>query len=240
MPAHVSGTMHATITSPASTAHPSAATFPPTELPAAAAPMAPSLALSPEKRYIPPAAVKSSWMGKPLLQITAHHLGEEYLLILELLCQLETAYGFKTSTVSFQGAGGKKAPPKPKELADWVKDGRGRRLKPEVYDATVMEKSWWSYWLAIQPEWRGSARPLATTPPSDLPPEPEHWGPLVAPGPNGMLGIVACLYWWGCTVKGVMVDKIKNSGTVPAWEAAVADVTYVLRGLLHAMSLPSS
>ncbi|KAF7970434.1 hypothetical protein HWV62_23909 [Athelia sp. TMB] len=191
---------------------------------------------SPLKRYIPSPATKSSWLAGPLLQITAQGLGDKYSRVLDLLCKLETAYGFKKSASSFQRADGVKIV-KPRALADWVRDGRGRRLKPEVKDIPAMETAWWSYWVSIQPTWRGNKRPLSTTQPSNLSPAQARWGPLVCPGPNGVLGPVACLYWWGCSVKGITPDVDKTrGGTLEEWETALADVTYVLEGLVHAAS----
>ncbi|KAF7966208.1 hypothetical protein HWV62_39670 [Athelia sp. TMB] len=194
-----------------------------------------ALSFAPEKRYIPSAAVKASWLGAPLLQISGQSIGDGYLHVLDLLCKVEASYKFKKLTTSFQRADGKKVLNKPQELADWVRDGRGRRLKPLVKDAEVMEKAWWDYWLAIQPTWRGIARPLATTPYSDLPPGLDCWDPLTCPGPNGLLGVVMCLYWWGCTAKGITPDIAEDKrGTVEGWESAVTEVTYVLQGILHA------
>ncbi|KAF7970504.1 hypothetical protein HWV62_23825 [Athelia sp. TMB] len=187
------------------------------------------------KRYIPPTSVKSSWLGAPLLEITAHNLGAGYSQALDLLCKLEIVYGLKSSTASFQSPRGKKVPlpPKPAVLHTWVKDGRGRLLKPEVTDAAIMSKSWWKYWLALQPSWRGTAIPLSIVPVDELPHDRSHWGSLVLPGINGMLGIVACLYWWGCTATGITLKDVNDRGSLEDWEAAVSDVTYVLQGLLR-------
>ncbi|KAF7969170.1 hypothetical protein HWV62_28178 [Athelia sp. TMB] len=207
----------------------------------AALPTPPQIS-APSKRYMPSVTVKSSWLGAPLLQITAQTLGEEYTHVLDLLCKLETAYGLKTTAGSFQAARGGKMPLKPKWLADWVKDGRGRNLKPEVLDVPAMEQSWWKYWLALQPTWRGDTPPLLAPNISDLSPSQMNWGPLVFPGLNGMLGIVACLYWWGRTTLGLTSKSVPEDkrGTLQGWRAAVSDTAYVLEALLCAAKEPQS
>lgn len=59
-------------------------------------------------------------------------------------------------------------------------------------------------------------------------------GLLIAPGANGMLGVVACLYWWGKSVlqkveNGIVLDE----GSVEDWEEAVADVQWVIEALIR-------
>lgn len=63
--------------------------------------------------YIPSAAVKASWLGPPIFEIFAHGLSKEYSEALNLLCKLETAYGFKVSSKPLQSINkhcGKKEP----------------------------------------------------------------------------------------------------------------------------------
>ena len=66
----------------------------------------------------------------------------------------------------------------------------------------------------------------------------DDWTKLKAPGANGMLGIVACLYWWGKAVQGLEdVGVVKRAGSGNGWTEATEDVTWVLKGLLaHAKS----
>jgi hypothetical protein len=56
---------------------------------------------------------------------------------------------------------------------------------------------------------------------------------LYAPGVNGMLGPVACLYWWSLAVLGEDESSVEVNGPVAVWTEAVKDVTWVLEGLIR-------
>jgi hypothetical protein len=53
-----------------------------------------------------------------------------------------------------------------------------------------------------------------------------EWGVLFQWGINGVLSIVAALYFWGCAV----IDAA-NSELTRAWEAEVQDVGWLLEGM---------
>jgi hypothetical protein len=55
------------------------------------------------------------------------------------------------------------------------------------------------------------------------------WHRLIAPGRNGWLSVVACLYWWGCTIGG------DEGNTKTGFEEAVKDTIYMMEGLLFHM-----
>lgn len=56
------------------------------------------------------------------------------------------------------------------------------------------------------------------------------WDNFSKPGPNGMLSILACLKWW--FDKEVLLGIEVTDG----WVEAVADLIWVLRGLIEAAS----
>ena len=59
------------------------------------------------------------------------------------------------------------------------------------------------------------------------------WDGLIAPGVNGMLGVITCLYWWGKTVQGLKdVGVVKRGGNVEEWTEAFLDVIWVLKSLI--------
>jgi hypothetical protein len=52
-----------------------------------------------------------------------------------------------------------------------------------------------------------------------------EWGPLYQWGVNGMLSLVASLFFWGCAVR-------QSDGEIYSlWEKAVLDVGWMLEGL---------
>ncbi|KAJ7509962.1 hypothetical protein B0H11DRAFT_1701782, partial [Mycena galericulata] len=158
-----------------------------------------------------------AWFSNALTQISRQALGPEYKALLEEYIALERGYSFET--------GGRLSPKgRPAQVLDWIRDGRGRNksvvaiAKVDVFEQKWWD--WWDWWGRMQPAWRGrdaKGRPVV----SDE--YREDWGGLVAPGPNGLLSVVAALYWWGCT------EKSKG------WEAAVADTLWVMQGLQNAV-----
>lgn len=168
-----------------------------------------------------PSADVPDWLRKPLAEIAKISLGAKYNTLLGLLCQLERAYQFHNKTRGY---------PKnrrPQLLNDWVTDGRGRSSTPVVSNVAVFAERWWVWWSTLQPSWRGSGRPFTRLE------NQSEWGLLVAPGANGMLGVVACLYWWGKSVlKEVDEGLVQVAGGVDDWQDAVAEVHWVLQALI--------
>ncbi|KZP10388.1 hypothetical protein FIBSPDRAFT_758443 [Athelia psychrophila] len=182
----------------------------------------------PVQRFVPPLSVHATWLQLPLEQISLCELGPEFSRSLGMLCVLEAAYNFVNKTRGFAAKG------RPAQLDAWVRSGRGSKGKapPHVSSASTFAVAWWEWWLALQPEWRGSARPLFRGPFG------EDWEVLATPGANAMLGALACLYWWGCNVQGVASEApVVDVGGVEEWLDAVEDMNYVLEGLIkHAQS----
>lgn len=172
--------------------------------------------------FVQPPFVSASWLQLPLQQITACDLGHRFAHTLDRLCELEYTYDLVNKTRGFSAKG------RPAQLDAWIRLGRGSRTKvpQHVVDATKFAKVWWEWWLSLQPEWRGSSRPLSRV-------YGGSWEPLLMPGANAMLGPVACLYWWGRTAKGFALDSpVVDIGSVEGWEDAVEDVNFVLEGLI--------
>ncbi|KAJ7068439.1 hypothetical protein C8F01DRAFT_978281, partial [Mycena amicta] len=78
---------------------------------------------------------------------------------------------------------------RPEELAWWI--GRGRNGTPDITDAKKFGQATKGWWHAINPAWRRSK--------DDGKLERRNEGPWVElewPGPNGFLGVLACLRWY--------------------------------------------
>ncbi|KAF9037320.1 hypothetical protein BDZ89DRAFT_946200 [Hymenopellis radicata] len=121
---------------------------------------------------------------------------------------------------------------RPAALTQWVNI---RRVKPIVIAPKELKKfagDFWRWWVYVQPDWRevaGLDGPLTEEHRPD--PAGRDWGELrLAKGRNGIASVIACLHWWGrhhTLTKG-------PHGLAKQWGEAVADVTYVLEGLLAA------
>lgn len=80
---------------------------------------------------------------------------------------------------------------------------------------------WSAWWKLMQPDWREESNDSGW----------EHgmygddWGSLRVGSPNGWLGVVACLFWWGTAV-GKMENKERAM-----WAEAVTDTRWMIDGL---------
>ncbi|KAJ7800232.1 hypothetical protein B0H14DRAFT_2304155, partial [Mycena olivaceomarginata] len=98
---------------------------------------------------------------------------------------------------------------RPKEVKDWV--SRGRNHTPTIAAADAFGKGWWAWWIDINPDWRGSERPLSR--------EGDSWERMDLYGINAFLNVLMALKWWR--------DAMREAS--PDWEEAVAEVTWVLQ-----------
>ncbi|KAJ7797395.1 hypothetical protein B0H14DRAFT_2619008 [Mycena olivaceomarginata] len=106
---------------------------------------------------------------------------------------------------------GHPAKKRPKEVKDWV--SRARNHTPVIDDAESLGKSWWAWWIDINPGWRRQTRPLL-----------RGTGPLESLdlyGQKGFLNVLMVLKWWRDTM----------SIASPDWEQGIAEVTWVLQQL---------
>ncbi|KAF8209818.1 hypothetical protein K438DRAFT_1473403, partial [Mycena galopus ATCC 62051] len=97
---------------------------------------------------------------------------------------------------------------RPKEVKDWV--SRAGNHTPKITDPTAFGTTWWGWWVDINPEWRGSTRPMKC---GEGP-----WDCMNIHGQKGSLNILMALRWW----------RDAMSSTSPDWETAIDDVTWAL------------
>ncbi|KAJ6503159.1 hypothetical protein C8R47DRAFT_968874 [Mycena vitilis] len=162
-----------------------------------------------------------AWMLHAFGELTREPIGQLFATLVTAWVELERSYSFAFGTATL------KATHRPAEVKKWIADARGKTLA--VVPITNMGKfveSWWKWWTVLQPSWRGSARGQREGLPAAAP--DADWSQLVVPGQNGLLTVMATLYWWGCAEKGTGMAE-RSQG----WEEAARDVLSVLNGLRH-------
>jgi hypothetical protein len=93
---------------------------------------------------------------------------------------------------------------------------------------------WWTWWIGLQPPWRRSTCQRLSVNDRVLP-DNADWEALWTSGQNGLLSVVATLYWWGFAEKGA------GTGTASAdWANAVANTTWVMRAIGTSPAAPHS
>ncbi|KAJ7184013.1 hypothetical protein B0H12DRAFT_970923, partial [Mycena haematopus] len=164
-------------------------------------------------------AEAAQWFHDAFAEVSRQALGPQYEEILRAFIKLEKSHGW-----ALQGGHLKTNVPRPKQVSDWVKDGRGRRAKVKapmpITDIAAFAKKWWAWWSDLQPAWRGAWRGRGTA--EQAVPENADWGPLAVWGQNGLLSVVAAMYWWGCAE-----EKIGLSTRSVEWEEAAADLIWI-------------
>ncbi|KAJ6479198.1 hypothetical protein C8R47DRAFT_983627 [Mycena vitilis] len=154
------------------------------------------------------------WVTKVFEQMSAEWIGSQFDELLQSWVELEQSYNFALGDSKLT------ATDRPVEVQGWI--GDGRRRPRTVTNVVTFQTKWWKWWAGLQPKWRGSIMDT----PARAPPADADWTCLTVPGQNGMLTVVATLYWWGCAEK-----KKRQGARSEGWEKAAADVALVLKSL---------
>ncbi|KAJ7829917.1 hypothetical protein B0H13DRAFT_1655418 [Mycena leptocephala] len=198
---------------------------PPSTSPASPADTPPSPPQMPSVPACPEGAAK--WFKSAYEQITAQDLGGSFNTLLSVFLELERSYKLDSGGAGRAGTGRSDGDREER----WGQGGAmGNGRGPAIGDLKRFGESWWKWWEELQPSWRVQdgdagkfkrrAYPVALV---------SNWKTLRAPGQNGVLSVVASLYWWGKKVQIAGEDDDRES-----WAEAVADVEWMLHGLLAA------
>ncbi|KAJ6501541.1 hypothetical protein C8R47DRAFT_969989, partial [Mycena vitilis] len=101
---------------------------------------------------------------------------------------------------------------RPGAVGAWVGRARNYSYKPQLGDIDEYGRTWWGWWMDINPARRGEKRPLLREAVTD-------WEGMDLDGQNGFLNVVISLKWWRDALNAASGE----------WTEAVADVTWVLR-----------
>ncbi|KAJ7243680.1 hypothetical protein C8J57DRAFT_1083550 [Mycena rebaudengoi] len=106
---------------------------------------------------------------------------------------------------------------RPKQIVAWVRGARLGKgdLNPPIIDIYAYSVQWWAWWVDINPDWR-----VRTQGGKRLEREGEgSWSKLAIGGPNRLLNILICLWWWRNVVPEVQIAE---------WLEAVEDVHWAV------------
>ncbi|KAJ7050754.1 hypothetical protein C8F01DRAFT_1263640 [Mycena amicta] len=104
---------------------------------------------------------------------------------------------------------------RPDPVSAWVRNGRRPTTKIQIPNLVKYEQRWWAWWRNNQPAWRKDGNDDASLARPDV--DGGNWSPLNAPGQNGMLLVVASLFWWG-----------RQGGRSAGWLEAVEEVRWAI------------
>ncbi|KAJ7750538.1 hypothetical protein B0H16DRAFT_1266714, partial [Mycena metata] len=157
------------------------------------------------------------WFMYAHAEMTRRKLGAHFNALLAAWARIEAASRFE------QSGGALSKQQRPEQVSRWIQCGRGRKgrldtavLNPAQYEAQY-KAQWWAWWGSLQPTWRGkdSDGEWVLTGPYG-----KDWGGLMFWGQNGLLSVVAALYFWGCAVQ-------EDENLLGRWERAVHDAAWI-------------
>lgn len=108
---------------------------------------------------------------------------------------------------------------RPAVVGQWIARARSAAWRPNISDLPGFEREFQQWWLTIQPPWRVSNGKLLKDAVDG------DWDCLRRPGLNGIVSVLAALFYWGVVVKEKPARK-------KAWVAAVGDCQVALHHLL--------
>lgn len=116
----------------------------------------------------------------------------------------------------FQGDGRLGARRRPQAIGDWIQRARTPEFRPAIKNVARFAADFSAWWRGLQPEWRRAS--------SNVGPAGGDWTHIRRSGVNGLLSVVAALFFWGDIVRGTPARAV--------WLKAMEDVLFVFEQLL--------
>ncbi|KJA18011.1 hypothetical protein HYPSUDRAFT_205740 [Hypholoma sublateritium FD-334 SS-4] len=156
---------------------------------------------------------RPSWVVNALNLLRSTPLGPEWDALVRSWLQFEQSEGFKDG----RKLGSRH---RPRIVADWIQRARTPKFRPEIKNADKFIDEFDTWWRTLQPAWRlDSASDLLTR-------DGDDWGCLRCSGVNGLLSVLAALFFWGCHAQsGAATFKSR-------WLEALEDVSYAITNLI--------
>ena len=159
------------------------------------------------------------WFQKAVLMLSSKDLGGGWLDLVSIWGRFEKAAGYMEAGI----LGSEDRPPC---VGAWIARARSPRYQPALSRSNLedLDRSFWRWWTALQPEHR-----MDNDVANDghvLPQTPGDMEAIRRPGKNGLLSVLAALWFWGST------PEVEYSTTLGSWASAVDDVSWVIEELL--------
>ena len=149
-----------------------------------------------------------------MFQADENLLGQRWMELVAAWVDFEVKEGYKEwKKLSPRG--------RPSVVQEWIQRARSPTWRPVIADLAKYEQAFDLWWKALQPAWRISSAE-----------EPAvgqgvgGWEELRKPGLNGLLSLLAALFFWGLHVRDSNVDRIH-------WSVAVDDCLVAIREIIQ-------
>ncbi|KAK6975114.1 hypothetical protein R3P38DRAFT_3238013 [Favolaschia claudopus] len=175
-----------------------------------------SVIVPPSTKYSPCPAGAPPWFSSAHAAMTKDDLGCHYHALVAAWTRMEVASRFEFSPTNLS------AKLRPKEVGLWISSSR--RVEQVVTDPTAYALQWQQWWDSLQPSWRIRGVDGRWVVSEKYGAGGKEWGSLYRWGINGVLTIVASLYFWGRAVR-------LDAEMCAIWEAAMQDVVWIFEGM---------
>ncbi|THV01342.1 hypothetical protein K435DRAFT_573840, partial [Dendrothele bispora CBS 962.96] len=146
---------------------------------------------------------------------------DSYKALVAELVDLESSYGFESSTKSLSTKG------RPDAVHHWIARKRKEQLpgNGSIWKASDMQGGILDWWNSLMPDWRQLGRGSNELRNYGWVQEVKgSWGDLRHPGVNGLYSLIACMKWWLLLV----FQEQEDSEEVPKeWQLMRTDIGWV-------------
>lgn len=145
-----------------------------------------------------------TWLTSASRMLRSEPLGDEWSALVGLWEAFEVREGF-TAPLNLSPKG------RPPCVSDWIKRARSPAYRPTLSNLDNFERGFTEWWESLQPGWRRS--------PDGLTREAGDLEAVRKPGVNGLLSVLAALFFWGAQSDPMARD---------AWLHVVDDVSWTV------------
>lgn len=145
--------------------------------------------------------------------ITAVDLGGKWRSLAAAWVEFEKRHGFKQNGSKLSTHN------RPRIVADWIQRARSHKYRPSLKNLEAFQNNFWTWWMSLQPDWRRVEGSKVLERRGE-----EDWDVLQCPGQNGVLSVIAALFFWG-------LEAVGSGSAEEAWDVVVDDVLYAITNL---------
>lgn len=110
---------------------------------------------------------------------------------------------------------------RPHAVGEWIQNARTVTYRPKIKNISKFATEFAAWWKNIQPTWR------MENVNSQTPQEEGNWDEIRRPGLNGLLSVIAGLFFWGNAIQ----TPPRAAAARATWLKALNDVAYVVERL---------
>ena len=152
------------------------------------------------------------WVSKSLDLFRSTSLGPEW-------DELVAGWLHFERTTEFMGVSKLGHQNRPPAIGDWIQRARSPTFHPNIVDLGTYSSNFDAWWRSVQPYWRMD--PYSNR----LLRDGDDFERIRLIGPNGLVSVIAALFFWGHKIQGSTARK-------SIWKERLGDVAYIIAHLI--------